>query len=95
MNTLKVVPILAILALVLIAMSGCTGPNYGTQNTSTNTGDNTGTVTTAPTADTWANELSSGTGTGSNDVTTQELDDLQNNADEMDVTADESEASNI
>lgn len=94
MNTHKLLPALLAVGLVLIALSGCTGTNSQTNTPPVTGGDATGAVT-ASTSDSLANELSSGTGTGANDVTTSELDALQNDLDAIDIAADSSEESNI
>ncbi len=94
MNHMKLLPALFVVSLVLIALSGCTGTNTQTTTNPLTDGSATGAVT-APTSQSLAQELSSGTGTGSNDITTNELDDIQNDLDEIDIAADASEESNI
>src|ERR1051325_8181663 len=97
MNNMKLLPALLVVGLVLVALSGCTGnSNYqSSTNPPVVSGNNNTTVTTAPTADSMATELTSGTGNGSNDVTTEELDAMDNDMDDLDVAADQSEQSNI
>ena len=92
----KMIPILVLLGLVLIGLSGCTNSGYKAPAQPGNSG---GTVTpqanVAVDSTTLATELSSGTGTGVNDVSDQELDDLQNSLDSLDVTTDQAGESNI
>lgn len=94
MNTTKLLPALLVVGLVLIALSGCTSTNTQTSTPPLTGGDAPGAVT-APTNESLATELTSGTGTGTNDITTNELDALQNDLDEIDIAADSSEESNI
>lgn len=96
MNNMKLVPVLVVVGLVLIALSGCTGSsNYQAPITPPAAGGDDTHVATAPTSDSMASELSSGTGSGSDDVTDDDMDSLQNDMDQMEVDDDQSEESNI
>lgn len=80
---------LSLLLLVSLVFSGCVQ-----SQTPENTTVPINTVS-APTAESVVDELAGGTGTGSNDITPDDLDTLQNDLDELDVSVDELSQSDI
>ncbi len=75
--------------LLGVVLSGCAqGPGYSGTDTPLipDAGD---------TSDMVVSDLTAGTGTGSDDVTTEDMDSLQSDLDELDVTTDELSESDI
>ncbi|MDP2666354.1 MAG: hypothetical protein Q8P05_02535 [Candidatus Diapherotrites archaeon] len=81
---------IGILGLFLVGsllLAGCAQPEYSVTPP-------TGGLTTSD-PNTVVNSFTSGTGTGANDISTQELEDLQRDLDELDTAVEESSESNI
>lgn len=101
MNSSKAIS-LGVVALVLglVILSGCTQQNTtnptdnGTiQNTTPTDQDSSG--NTYASSDTYASELVGGTGSGSGDISTSDLDGMDQDLDELDEGTDSMDESNI
>lgn len=78
---------LSILLIISLVFSGCI---QSKAPTNTNT-----TIPSTPTSQSVVDDLTAGTGTGTNDITSSDLDGLQSDLDGLDVSVDELSQSDI
>lgn len=89
------VPIVAILVIGVIFLSGCAQQSYDSSAPATGDSMNDGSMMHETSETQLAQEFSSGTGMGPNDVTTEELDAMQDDLDSMDVDVESASESDI
>ncbi len=98
-NTLRIMSIGALLVVALFLFSGCVSNtnNPPANNTTTNTTNTTGGYTppAGPTDSELAGSVSGGTGSGSDDISEDELSAMEDDLDDLDTAVDESQESDI